>query len=150
MNDIIKQTTFWFVVAHADQGHQKRTVQLGAHFEEVAEMLGALVSKDNQALALIREAENALVQLSEYLKENSKTTRIYPHSDNLLLDSLCDQAVTLAGVAYDYGYKFPQALREVNRSNFSKFVNGAPVFDENGKIKKGPDYTPPNLISYVN
>ena len=150
MNDIIMQTTHWFELAHADQGHQKRTVQLGVHFEEVAEMLGALVSKDNQALALIREAENALVQLSEYLKENSKTTRIYPHSDNLLLDSLCDQAVTLAGVAYDYGYKFPQALREVNRSNFSKFVNGAPVFDENGKIKKGPDYTSPNLISYVN
>ena len=150
MNDIITQTTHWFELAHADQGHQKRTVQLGVHFEEVAEMLGALVSKDNQALALIREAENALVQLSEYLKENSKTTRIYPHSDNLLLDSLCDQAVTLAGVAYDYGYKFPQALREVNRSNFSKFVNGAPVFDENGKIKKGPDYTPPNLVSYVN
>ena len=150
MNDIITQTTHWFELAHADQGHQKRTVQLGVHFEEVAEMLGALVSKDNQALALIREAENALVQLSEYLKENSKTTRIYPHSDNLLLDSLCDQAVTLAGVAYDYGYKFPQALHEVNRSNFSKFVNGAPVFDENGKIKKGPDYTPPNLISYIN
>ena len=150
MNDIITQTTHWFELAHADQGHQKRTVQLGVHFEEVAEMLGALVSKDNQALALIREAENALVQLSEYLKENSKTTHIYQHSDNLLLDSLCDQAVTLAGVAYDYGYKFPQALHEVNRSNFSKFVNGAPVFDENGKIKKGPDYTPPNLISYIN
>ena len=149
MNDIIKQTTFWFVVAHADQGHQKRTVQLGVHFEEVAEMLGALVSKDNQALALIREAENALVQLSEYLKENSKTTHIYPHSDNLLLDSLCDQAVTLAGVAYDYGYKFPQALREVNRSNFSKFVDGLPVFNETGKVMKGAGYTPPNLDAYI-
>ena len=149
MNDIIKQTTFWFVVAHADQGHQKRTAQLGVHFEEVAEMLGALVSKDNQALALIREAENALVQLSEYLKENSKTTHIYPHSDNLLLDSLCDQAVTLAGVAYDYGYKFPQALREVNRSNFSKFVDGLPVFNETGKVMKGAGYTPPNLDAYI-
>ena len=150
MNDIIQQTTRWFELAHGDAKGSKRTVQLGVHFEEVAEMLGALVSKDDQALALIRKAEDSLVQLSEYLKKNSKTTRIYPHSDNLLLDSLCDQAVTLAGVAYDYGYKFPQALHEVNRSNFSKFVNGAPVFDENGKIKKGPDYTPPNLISYVN
>ena len=149
MNDTITQTTHWFELAHADQGHQKRTVQLGVHFEEVAEMLGALVSKDNQALALIREAENALVQLSEYLKENSKTTHIYPHSDNLLLDSLCDQAVTLAGVAYDYGYKFPQALREVNRSNFSKFVDGLPVFNETGKVMKGAGYTPPNLDAYI-
>ena len=149
MNDIIQQTTRWFEMAHGDAKVGKRTVQLGVHFEEVAEMLGALVSKDNQALALIREAENALVQLSEYLKENSKTTHIYPHSDNLLLDSLCDQAVTLAGVAYDYGYKFPQALREVNRSNFSKFVDGLPVFNETGKVMKGAGYTPPNLDAYI-
>ena len=150
MNDIITQTTHWFELAHADQGHQKRTVQLGVHFEEVGEMLGMLVSKDTEALNLIRKAEEAVVTLAEHLKNNSKTVHVYPHSDIGLLDSLCDQAVTLSGVAYDYGYKFPQALREVNRSNFSKFVNGAPVFDENGKIKKGPDYTPPNLVSYVN
>ena len=149
MNDIIQQTTRWFEMAHGDAKVGKRTVQLGVHFEEVAEMLGALVSKDDQALALIRKAENTLVQLSEYLKENSKTTHIYPHSDNLLLDALCDQAVTLAGVAYDYGYKFPQALREVNRSNFSKFVDGLPVFNETGKVMKGAGYTPPNLDAYI-
>lgn len=150
MNDIIKQTTFWFVVAHADQGHQKRTVQLGVHFEEVGEMLGALVSKDEQAVYLIREAEKHLVALSQYLKNNSSHVNVYAQSNDLLLDSLCDQTVTAAGVAYDFGFQFPQALREVNHSNFSKFVNGVPVFDENGKIKKGPDYTPPNLTSYVN
>lgn len=149
MNDIIQQTTRWFELAHGDAKNSKRTVQLGVHFEEVAEMLGALVSKDDQALALIRKAEDALVQLSEYLKTNSKTTHIYPHSGNLLLDSLCDQAVTLAGVAYDYGYKFPQALREVNRSNFSKFVDGLPVFNETGKVMKGAGYTPPNLDAYI-
>ena len=149
MNDIIQQTTRWFELAHGDAKNSKRTVQLGVHFEEVAEMLGALVSKDDQALALIRKAEDALVQLSEYLKTNSKTTHIYPHSDNLLLDALCDQAVTLVGVAYDYGYKFPQALREVNRSNFSKFVDGLPVFNESGKVMKGVGYTPPNLDAYI-
>jgi hypothetical protein len=37
------------------------------------------------------------------------------------------------------------ALREVNRSNYSKFVNGRAVFDENGKIKKGADYSKPDL-----
>ena len=149
MNDIIQQTTRWFEMAHGDAKGSKRTVQLGVHFEEVAEMLGALVSKDDQALALIRKAEDSLVQLSEYLKKNSKTTHIYPHRDSLLLDALCDQAVTLAGVAYDYGYKFPQALREVNRSNFSKFVDGLPVFNETGKVMKGAGYTPPNLDAYI-
>ena len=149
MNDIIKQTTFWFVVAHADQGHQKRTVQLGVHFEEVGEMLAAVKSEDKHAEVLLASAQAAMANLAQYLKVNSKTVHIKA-DPILLLDSLCDQTVTAAGVAYDFGFQFPQALREVNRSNFSKFVNGAPVFDENGKIKKGPDYTPPNLISYVN
>ncbi len=41
------------------------------------------------------------------------------------------------------------ALQEVNRSNYSKFVNGRAVFDENGKIKKGPDYSKPDLTKFV-
>lgn len=148
MTDIITQTTRWFELAHGDQGHQKRTVQMGVHFEEVAEMLAAVKSDNPTAAVLIHTAELAMTDLATHLKQNSKTLHLKVDA-NLLLDSLCDQAVTAAGVAYDFGFKYPQALREVNRSNFSKFVNGAPVFDENGKVKKGPDYSPPNLISYT-
>jgi len=32
---------------------------------------------------------------------------------------------------------------------WSKFIDGHPVFDANGKIAKGKDYTPPNLDSFV-
>ena len=136
-------------MAHGDAKVGKRTVQLGVHFEEVAEMLAELVSRDQKAVELINDAEVALDRLSHYLKDNSSSVHIYPASDIGLLDSLCDQAVTLAGVAYDYGYKFPQALREVNRSNFSKFVDGLPVFNETGKVMKGAGYTPPNLDAYI-
>lgn len=149
MNDIIQQTTRWFELAHGDAKGSKRTVQLGVHFEEVAEMLAELVSRDQKAVELINDAEVALDRLSHYLKDNSSSVHIYPASGIGLLDSLCDQAVTLAGVAYDYGYKFPQALREVNRSNFSKFVDGLPVFNETGKVMKGAGYTPPNLDAYI-
>jgi hypothetical protein len=42
--------------------------------------------------------------------------------------------------------KTAEAVTAVNRSNYSKFdKNGYPIFNENGKIAKGPDYTPPNL-----
>ena len=150
MNDIITQTTHWFELAHGDTQVTKITVQVGVHFEEVSEMVSALQSRDPATKALLANAHDALKDLADHLKANSKTVFIYPESEELLLDSLCDQVVTAAGVAYDFSFNLPHALREVNRSNFSKFVNGAPVFDENGKIKKGPDYTPPNLVSYVN
>lgn len=66
-----------------------------------------------------------------------------------LLDALCDQIVTAIGVGYMAGFDMAGALREVIRSNASKFENGKPLFDENGKIRKGKDYTPPELAQFV-
>ena len=41
------------------------------------------------------------------------------------------------------------AVEEINRSNWSKFVDGKPVFKPNGKVGKGPNYFEPNLDSLV-
>ena len=35
------------------------------------------------------------------------------------------------------------------KTYFSKFEDGKPVFDANGKITKGKNYTPPDLTSYI-
>lgn len=78
------------------------------------------------------------------------TDEVFPGFDKTeLLDALCDQIVTAVGVAHMFGMNIEGALTEVNRSNWSKFVNEAPVFDENGKIAKGPDYTPPDLTEFL-
>ena len=66
-----------------------------------------------------------------------------------LLDALCDQIVTAVGVAYMMGMDIESALAEVNRSNWSKFEGGVPVFNEQGKIAKGVEYTPPELSDYI-
>jgi drug/metabolite transporter (DMT)-like permease len=55
-------------------------------------------------------------------------------------------AVTGIGSAYCAGMKAADACERVNTSNWSKFdVDGNPIFNENGKISKGPNYTPPDL-----
>ena len=66
-----------------------------------------------------------------------------------LLDALCDQIVTAVGVAYMLGMDIQGALNEVNRSNWSKFVDGKAVFNEQGKIAKSENYTPPQLVEFV-
>ena len=48
------------------------------------------------------------------------------------------------------GIDFEACLAEVNRSNYTKFENGKPVYGEYGKLAKGKDYTPPNLEEIVN
>lgn len=147
-NETIQSIHSWFAKAHGDARLKKRTVQVGVHFEEVREMLEALHSKDPTAEHLMQKAGAALNELACFLKQNSSTVVLYADS-TLLLDALCDQIVTAVGVGYDFGYSTPKALVEVNRSNYSKFVRGEPVFDENGKIRKGPDYTPPNLVHFT-
>ena len=65
------------------------------------------------------------------------------------MDALCDQLVTICGVGYMLGFDMLGALAEVNRSNFSKFENGKPVFNEQGKIVKGKHYSKPDLKPFL-
>jgi predicted HAD superfamily Cof-like phosphohydrolase len=66
-----------------------------------------------------------------------------------LLDALCDQIVTAVGVAHMFGMDIESALNEVNASNWSKFVDGNPVFNEHGKIAKGPGYFEPKIAEFA-
>jgi len=51
---------------------------------------------------------------------------------------------------YAQKYDFEGAFREVHRSNMSKLgTDGKPVKRSDGKILKGPLYSPPNLTSFV-
>lgn len=40
---------------------------------------------------------------------------------------------------------FNEAFHRVHKSNMSKLVDGKPVYNEDGKVVKGPNYKPPNL-----
>lgn len=151
-NETIKSIGNWFALAHGTDPsafQKKLTVQTAVHFEEVGEMLEALRFSDLGSAVLADEAIEALKAFSNHLKANSQKVVIYAENKELLLDSLCDQIVTAVGVAHDTGLDISKGLVEVNRSNYSKFVDGKPVFDENGKIRKGPGYTPPNLTPFV-
>ena len=45
---------------------------------------------------------------------------------------------------------FVKAFEEVHRSNMSKLgLDGKPIYREDGKITKGPDYFPPNLKQFL-
>lgn len=47
------------------------------------------------------------------------------------------------------GYDPHAALEVVNASNWSKFEDGQPVFDEQGKIQKGKNYRAPSLEAFA-
>ena len=135
----------WFKAAKPEPTVKDVCVQIGCHYEEVAEMADALWDKE-----VLESAENAADEYKDtedcliyFLEDLTESQRIQ------LLDAICDQIVTAVGVAYMMGMDIEGALAEVNRSNWSKFEGGVPVFNEQGKIVKGVEYTPPELSDYI-
>lgn len=135
----------WFELAVPTPSDKNRAVQTGVHFEEFDEMLDSLgIPADGAVRSGLQTFANALKQ--------HKTIAIddLPHEQKIeLLDALCDQIVTAVGVAHMFGMNVEGALAEVNASNWSKFVDGKPLFDANGKIAKPPTYRKPNLLPFV-
>lgn len=146
MSDIITQTKKWFEIAVPNPTSKNISTQIGCHLEEVAEMLNAITSNNLERASQIDALRAAIDHVGNLLKKDNK---IVIKDSVELLDSLADQIVTATGVGTFLGMNVPGALAEVNRSNYSKFEDGEPVFNENKKVMKGKDYTPPNLTPYI-
>ena len=134
----------WFKAAKPNPSTADVCVQIGCHYEEVSEMSAVLY--DDVEDELVDTAILYKIKHSEYIgvvEKLSADARVE------LLDALCDQIVTAVGVAYMMGMDIEGALAEVNRSNWSKFKGGVPVFNAQGKIAKGVEYTPPELSDYI-
>lgn len=148
-NDIITQTQKWFEVAVPNPTSKNISTQIGCHLEEVVEMLDVLQTKYPGYKNKLDDARKHLRFISNLLKQEEDSFFINEEDRKELLDSLADQIVTATGVGTFLGMNVPGALAEVNRSNYSKFEDGEPVFNENKKVMKGKDYTPPDLTPYI-
>jgi len=141
-------------IQHIAQWHQEArptitdktfNVQLGCHFEEVAEMLESLkIHGSTEAVAVATTTLNSLNVLALGLKTGLYQANISNRKE--LADSIGDQIVTAVGVGYNANMDVPAIAQRVDDSNWSKFHNGKAVFDENGKIAKNLDtYKKPDL-----
>ena len=65
-------------------------------------------------------------------------------------DALTDILVVTYGGGIAFGINLDKCFDEVQRSNMSKLdKNGKPIFNENGKVMKSPNYSEPNLKQYL-
>ena len=65
-------------------------------------------------------------------------------------DALTDILYVTYGAGHAFGIDLDKCFDEVQRSNMSKLdENGKPIFNEHGKVLKGPNYFKPNLEKFV-
>ena len=66
-------------------------------------------------------------------------------------DALTDILYVTYGAGHAFGINLDNCFNEVQNSNMSKLdIDGKPIFNENGKVMKGPNYYKPNLSKFLN
>ncbi len=65
-------------------------------------------------------------------------------------DALTDILYVTYGAGHAFGINLDKCFEEVQNSNMSKLdLNGKPIYNEKGKVMKGPNYFKPNLSKFV-
>ena len=65
-------------------------------------------------------------------------------------DALTDILYVTYGAGHAFGINLDKCFDEVQNSNMSKLSeNGEPIYNESGKVMKGPNYFKPDLTKYV-
>ena len=65
-------------------------------------------------------------------------------------DALTDILYVTYGAGFAYGINLDKCFKEVQRANMSKLgQDGKPIYNDKGKVMKGPNYMGPNLKQFV-
>ena len=66
-------------------------------------------------------------------------------------DALTDILYVTYGAGHAFGVDLDKCFEEVQNSNMSKLdENGKPIYNESGKVMKGPNYFKPDLSKFIN
>tara|TARA_B100000963_G_C22630261_1_gene674576 strand:- start:3599 stop:3970 length:372 start_codon:yes stop_codon:yes gene_type:complete len=85
--------------------------------------------------------EEELSELKEAIISNNLTE---------VADALTDILYVTYGAGHAFGINLDKCFDEVQNSNMSKLdSDGKPIYNESGKVMKGPKYFEPNLEKFV-
>ena len=108
--------------------------------QEVRTKAGFSDEKTNKLrIELIKEE---LEELTEAIKQNDLLE---------VADALTDILYVTYGAGHAFGIDLDKCFNEVQNSNMSKLgEDGKPIYNEAGKVMKGPNYFKPDLSKFLN
>ena len=85
--------------------------------------------------------EEELNELKQAIKENNIKE---------VADALTDILYVTYGAGHAFGINLDKCFEEVQNSNMSKLgIDGKPIYNEQGKVMKGPNYFKPDLNKFI-
>ena len=88
----------------------------------------------------------------DLIKEELQELTEAMNSKDLLevADALTDILYVTYGAGHAFGIDLDKCFEEVQNSNMSKLdENGEPIYNDSGKVMKGPNYFKPDLSKFV-
>tara|TARA_B100000965_G_scaffold87124_1_gene70621 strand:+ start:132 stop:500 length:369 start_codon:yes stop_codon:yes gene_type:complete len=104
--------------------------------------------KDNPSFSTDKINKLRIDLIKEELEELTEAMK----SKDLLevADALTDILYVTYGAGHAFGINLDKCFDEVQNSNMSKLDdNGKPIYNESGKVMKGPKYFKPNLAKFI-
>ena len=89
----------------------------------------------------------------DLIKEELEELKIAMENKDLLevADALTDILYVTYGAGHAFGINLDKCFEEVQNSNMSKLgEDGKPIYNDVGKVMKGPKYFKPDLSKFVN
>jgi len=96
--------------------------------------------------------ENIIKLRLNLIKEELEEFEQALNDKNLLevADALTDLLYVTYGAGHSFGINLDACFDEVQRSNMSKLgEDGKPIYNEYGKVMKGPNFSKPNLKQFI-
>ena len=96
--------------------------------------------------------ENIIKLRLKLIKEELEELEQALNDKNLLevADALTDILYVTYGAGHSFGINLDACFEEVQRSNMSKLdEDGKPLYNEYGKVMKGPNFSKPNLKQFI-
>ena len=120
------------------------------NFEKVGLFMSTFGQEVKKKSELSSDKINSL-RLSLIQEELDELTKAIKENDILeVADALTDILYVAYGAGHAFGINLDKCFDEVQKSNMSKLgKDKKPIYNENGKVMKGPDYFKPDLSKFL-
>jgi len=119
------------------------------NFDRVRQFMETFGQEVRSAPRVERGKDDALIDLRyELIREELEELFDAMSANDVIgmADALTDLLYVVYGAGHAFGIDLDATFAEVQRSNMSKLgPDGKPLYREDGKVLKGPMYSPPNL-----
>ena len=120
------------------------------NFDLVEEFMTAF-DQDVQKKASMPDRKTAMLRLKLILEEYEELETAVEEQHLVgIADALTDILYVTYGAGHAFGIDLDECFEEVHESNMSKLgPDGKPIYRDDGKVMKGPDYVEPDLRSII-